>query len=80
MDKELSYIDLISILSLCIGLKNLGENREQSAQSDQLIQQIDVDAANSRQANILLEELGRRFEEQNAMLRSILEVLKRDHE
>lgn len=78
MERNLSYIDLISILSFCIGLENLSENRQQSEQSDDLIKQIDVDAANDRQARVLLEQLGQRFEEQNAMLKEILEVIKRD--
>lgn len=78
MERNLSYIDLISILSFCIGLQNLSENRQQSEQSDDLIKQIDVDAANDRQARVLLEHLGQRFEEQNAMLKEILEVIKRD--
>lgn len=78
MERNLFYIDLISILSFCIGLQNLSENRQQSEQSDDLIKQIDVDAANDRQARVLLEQLGQRFEEQNAMLKEILEVIKRD--
>lgn len=75
---KLSYADMIGILSFVVGLKNLSENEQQSEHSEQLIRQIDVDAANDRQAHVLLEELGRKFEEQNAMLRDILEVLKHE--
>lgn len=46
------------------------ENREQSAHND-------VSVANDKQAQFLLEELGRKFEEQNQMLREILEGLNR---
>lgn len=73
---KLGYGDLIGILSFVVGLKNLAENEQQSQHSEQLIKQIDVDAANDRQAHALLEELGQKFEEQNAMLCEILEVLK----
>ncbi len=44
------------------------ENRQQSAQND-------VAAANDKQAEYLLEELGRKFDEQNEMLGKILEVI-----
>lgn len=62
-------MDLISVLSLALGWENLIENRAQSAQNN-------VSAANDKQAQYLLEELGRRFEEQNEMLREILKVVK----
>lgn len=63
-------------MAFVIGLMNLSENRQQSAQSDQLIKQIDVDVANERQAHILLAELGKKFDEQNDMLRKIMEAIK----
>ena len=72
----LDYAGIIGLMAFVIGLMNLAENRQQSAQSDQLIKQIDVDAANDRQAHILLDELGKKFDEQNEMLRKILEVIK----
>lgn len=67
--RQFDAIDIVSVLSLCLGWENLIENRAQSAQND-------VSAANDKQAQFLLEELGRKFEEQNTMLREILEVLK----
>lgn len=76
---QTSYGDVIGAVGLLIGLINLMENRQQSAQSDELIKQIDVDAANDKQARLLLEELSRKFEEQNAMLNKILEVIQRDN-
>lgn len=67
--RQFDAIDIISVLSFMLGYENLLENRQQSAQND-------VSAANDKQAKFLLEELGRKFEEQNSMLREILEVLK----
>lgn len=66
--QQFDALDIISVLSFFLGYKNLMENREQSAHND-------VSAANDKQAQFLLEELGRKFEEQNQMLREILEVL-----
>lgn len=57
-------INLINILSFMVGLENMQENRLQSAQND-------VQMANDRQAKYLLEEINRRFDEQNEMLRSM---------
>lgn len=68
--RQFDALDIISVLSFFLGYKNLMENREQSAHND-------VSAANDRQAQFLLAELGRKFEEQNQMLREILEVLSR---
>lgn len=67
--RQFDALDLISVLSLMLGYQNLQENRQQSSHND-------VSAANDKQAKFLLEELGRKFEEQNSMLREILEVLK----
>lgn len=69
--RQFDALDIISVLSFMLGYENLLENRAQSAQND-------VSAANDKQAKFLLEELGRKFEEQNSMLREILEVLKRE--
>lgn len=67
--RQFDALDMISLLSFFLGYENLLENRQQSAHND-------VSAANDRQAKFLIEELGRKFEEQNAMLREILEVLR----
>ncbi len=69
--RQFDAIDIISVLSFMLGYQNLQENRQQSAHND-------VSAANDKQARLLLDELGQKFEEQNAMLREILEVLKRE--
>ena len=52
---------LIDIIALFIGLQNLFENRIQTAQND-------VNAANDAQAEYLLSEINRRFDEQNEIL------------
>lgn len=73
-------INIINILSFVVGLQNMHENRLQSAQND-------VQAANDRQAEYLLNEINRRFdeqnkilEEQNVMLARLLELLEGDRQ
>ncbi|MBR5272384.1 MAG: hypothetical protein IKU25_03195 [Clostridia bacterium] len=66
-----NLFDALNLASLLIGIQNLQENREQTAQND-------VQQANNRQARFLLQELGKKFDEQNAMLKRILELLERD--
>lgn len=68
MYNQLSIIDLLSILSFLLGCENLLENREQSRQND-------VQSANNKQAKYLLEELSRKFEEQNKILEEIVSKL-----
>lgn len=78
--KELSWLDVLTVASFMLGYENLMENRSQSAQSDKLIKQNDVQTANDKQAQYLLEELRKQFDKQNEMLRKILEVLtSEDH-
>ena len=62
--------DLLQILSIILGYQNLIENRQQSAHND-------VSAANDRQAVYILEEISRKFEEQNAMLERILKAVEK---
>ena len=57
-------INLINILSFVIGYSNLQENRQQSANND-------VQAANKAQAKYLLNEINRRFDEQNKILEEL---------
>lgn len=73
----LDLADWLGIVSLYLGLRNLTENEQQSDQQLKILRQIDVGAANDRQAAYLLEELGRKFDEQNAMLKAILEAVKK---
>ena len=71
-------INLINVLSFVIGYSNSNENRQQSYRND-------VQAANKEQAKYLLNEINRRFDEQNnilegqnVMLARLLELLEGD--
>lgn len=64
---------MLAIWSIALGYQNLQENREQSAHND-------VSAANDEQAAYMLSEIGRKFDEQNAMLKEILEELKHERD
>lgn len=66
--RQFDALDVVSIMSFLLGYENLMENRAQSAAND-------VSAANDKQAQYLLQELGRKFDEQNEMLKQISEVL-----
>lgn len=69
MEERLSLGDILGIWSLLLGYENLSENRQQSRHNDVII-------ANDNQAQYLLTELGRKFDEQNTMLKEILERLE----
>lgn len=69
--RQLDALDIITVMSFALGYENLIENRQQSAHND-------VSAANDTQAKYLLEELGRKFDEQNKILNKILEVVTGD--
>lgn len=77
MNNGLEFADALAILSLYLGVRNLTENGQQSDAQLKILRQNDVGAANDRQAAYLLEELGRKFDEQNAMLKEILEAVKK---
>lgn len=72
-NKELDSLDILSVLSFIIGYKNLIENRQQSKQND-------VQAANDKQAEYLLNHLHEMFEDQNKKIDRILEILEESHE
>lgn len=65
---EFKGLDILTVASFLLGYENLIENRQQSRQND-------VAAANDAQAEYLLHELNRKFEEQNRMITKILEAL-----
>jgi UDP-N-acetylglucosamine 2-epimerase len=65
-----NFWDIINLASLMVGLQNLNENREQSAHND-------VEAANTRQAEYLLGEIHRLFEEQNRTIAKICAALEK---
>lgn len=73
MDERPSFGDVLAVWSILLGYENLQENREQSEHND-------VQKANDAQANMLLEELGRKFDEQNQMLREILEAVRNEED
>lgn len=76
MSNQLEFADLLGIVSLYLGVRNLTENEQQSAQSLKILRQNDVGAANDKQAAYLLTELGRKFDEQNVMLQKIYDKLE----
>lgn len=63
-----SFMNLVNALSLIIGVQNLQENREQSAHND-------IHTENDKQAKYILAELTKQFEEQNKLLKQIIERL-----
>ena len=64
-----NFIDFINILAFALGIENLQENRQQTADND-------VNKANDRQAEYLLKELAKQFTEINSRLESIENLLK----
>lgn len=69
-NEGIKWADVLGVASFMLGLENLQENREQSAQND-------VNAANDKQASYLLSEIGKRLDRQDRTLESILEKLER---
>lgn len=76
-DRQYDFLDFISILSFYFGYRNLLENEQQSKSTDDLIKANDVNVANDKQAKLLIEELGKKFDEQNAMLERILKEVEK---
>lgn len=68
-NQQLSVIDILSVMSFVIAIQNLDENRQQSAHND-------IQAANAKQEQHLLQEIKKMFEEQNKMLNEILSLLR----
>lgn len=77
MGDRLEFADWLGIVSLYLGVRNLTDNEQQSNAQLKILRQIDVQSANDRQAAYLLEELGRKFDEQNKMLEEILKAVKK---
>lgn len=76
-NREYDFLDFLSIMSFYLGYKNLLENESQSRSTDELIKKNDVNQANDKQAKFLLEELSRKFDEQNSMLERILKAVEK---
>ena len=77
MGDRLEFADWLGIVSLYLGVRNLTENEQQSDARLKILRQNDVQAANDRQTAYILEELGRKFDEQNKMLEEILKAVKK---
>lgn len=76
-NKEYDFLDFLSVMSFYLGYRNLIENQQQSKDTDELIKKNDVNIANDKQAKFLLEELARKFDEQNSMLERILKAVEK---
>ena len=63
-------IDILAVASVLLGMQNLQENRQQSAHND-------VQLANDKQAEYLLSEINRRFDEQNKTLEELVKTITR---
>lgn len=70
MNEGIKWADVLGVASFMLGLENLSENRQQSAQND-------VNSANDKQASYLLSEIGKRLDKQDRTLEAILEKLER---
>ena len=68
MNKELSFIDLLSIASFVVGLINLEENLTQGDKQD-----LQDDLA--RQTDLLLQEVHGHLEEQDKKLEMIMKAV-----
>lgn len=68
--RQFDALDMMGVASFLLGVENLMENRQQSAQND-------VGAANDKQASYLLSEIGKRLDRQDRTLEAILEKLER---
>lgn len=68
--RQFDALDMLGVASFLLGVENLMENRQQSAQND-------VGAANDKQASYLLSEIGKRLDRQDRTLEAILEKLER---
>lgn len=64
-----NFEQFLSLFSVILGYENLIENREQSRQND-------VQSANDKQAEYLLEELSKKFDEQKLLLKEIKESIE----
>lgn len=63
-DRQNYLLAAAQIISLYLGYENLIENRAQTAAND-------VNAANNKQADLLLNDIHQQFEVQNEMLANI---------
>lgn len=76
-ERGYDFLDILSVASFYLGYRNLLENEAQSKNTDDLIKKNDINLANDKQAQFLLEEISRKFDEQNAMLERILKAVEK---
>lgn len=68
---ENNFVNAIDIAAFIIGVMNMVQNEAQTAYND-------VHAANDAQAKVILDEIGKRLDAQDAMLKKILDKLERE--
>lgn len=71
----LEFTDLLAIYSIYLGTRNLIENEQQSEAQLKILRQNDITAANDKQAAYILADINTKFDEQNAMIRKIMDKL-----
>lgn len=71
----LEFTDLLAIYSIYLGTRNLIENEQQSDAQLKILRQNDITAANDKQAAYILADINAKFDEQNAMIRKIMDKL-----
>lgn len=70
-DKQLSFIDILSIMSFCLSLENLNENLSQSDKQD-------LQNSLSESIDKVLKEIHTHLKQQDEKIDKILEVLSND--
>ena len=66
---QFDVLDALTVASFLLGYENLIENRQQSTQND-------VSAANDKQASYLIEEIGKRLDNQDKALETLVSKLE----
>lgn len=75
MGNQLEFADLLAVYSIYLGTRNLIENEQQSDAQLKILRQNDITAANDKQAAYILADINAKFDEQNAMIRKIMDNL-----
>ena len=75
MGNQLEFTDLLAIYSIYLGTRNLIENGQQSDAQLKILRQNDITAANDKQAAYILADINAKFDEQNSMIRKIMDKL-----
>lgn len=68
---EITYLDLVSLMSFFIGVINLNENLTQSDKAE-------LQESLSEKADLLLKEIHEHLEQQDSMLKQIIKELGND--